>query len=76
MTANRRIVRKTRLADQGKEDDLRNTTAAERLGMVWDLTVQAWAFMGEDIAERRLQRHIVRVVRRNDKDEKARGPDF
>lgn len=57
-------VRWTRLEDQGKERDLEGTTAAERLAMMWPLTVQAWAFMGEDVAESRLPRHVVRIIRR------------
>jgi len=34
------------------------------MGMVWELTKDAWAFRGED-AERRLQRHIVNIQRRS-----------
>lgn len=57
-------VRKTTLAQQGEDPDLRNTTPAERLGMMWQLTLDAWAFTGEPVAESRLPRHIVRVLRR------------
>jgi hypothetical protein len=57
-------VRWTKLEEQGHERDLEGTTAAERIGMMWPLAVQAWAFMGEDVAESRLPRHVVRVVRR------------
>jgi hypothetical protein len=33
--------------------------------LMWQLTVDAWAFKGEpEHAESRLQRHVVRVVRR------------
>ena len=55
-------VRKTSLKEES--DDLKNTTPAERLGMMWQLTLDAWAFKGEPVAEPRLQRHIVRVFRR------------
>ena len=44
------------------EDDLVPGTAAERLQMMWPLTLEAWAFRGESI-EPRLQRHTVRIVR-------------
>ena len=60
---NRQIVRKSTLAEQGKEDDLRNTTIEERLGMMWQLAVDAWAMKGEDVAEQEFQRHVERVIR-------------
>ena len=58
-----KTLRVTKLIEQGKDDDLRSTTAGERLGMMWQLTVDAWAFKGEDVAESRLSRHVVRVIR-------------
>jgi hypothetical protein len=62
---NRRIVRVSRLSEQGTETDLKDKTPEELVGMVWQLTVDAWAFKGEPIDESRLQRHIVRVSRRS-----------
>ncbi|OHB69304.1 MAG: hypothetical protein A2V70_08565 [Planctomycetes bacterium RBG_13_63_9] len=59
-----RRLRIETLADQGNESDLRDTTPAERLGMMWQLTLDAWALMGEDDAELPLPRHVGRVVRR------------
>lgn len=56
-------IRITRLRDQGGEPDLWETTPAERIGMLWQLALDAWAFMGEAVAEPRLPRHVVRVVR-------------
>jgi hypothetical protein len=61
--AGRQFLRKTTLSEQGKEDDLRDTTAEERLKMMWQLAVDAWAMKGEKV-EPRLPRHIVRVIRR------------
>jgi hypothetical protein len=55
-------VRKTTLREQDV-DDLENTTPAERLGMMWQLTLDAWAFTGQPLDESRLPRHIVGVVR-------------
>ncbi len=55
-------VRKTSLKEE--TDDLKNTTAAERWAMMWQLALDAWAFKGEKVAESRLQRNIVRVYRR------------
>jgi hypothetical protein len=50
--------------DRSDQDDFSRTTPAERLQMMWQLTVDAWAFKGERVAELRLPRHIVRVLRR------------
>jgi len=50
--------------DQSDVEDLSKTTAAERLQMMWQLALDAWAFKGEPVAELRLPRHIVRVLRR------------
>ena len=44
--------------------DLADTTPAERLSMMWQLTLDAWAFKGEAIAEPGLPRHTVRLCRR------------
>ena len=60
--ANRQIVRKSALAEQGKEDDLRDTTAEQRLKMMWQLALDAWAMKGEKV-EPRLPRHVVRIIR-------------
>ncbi len=57
-------VRVSKLEEQDETDDLRSTTPAERLEMMWQLAIDAWAFKGEPIAELRLPRHIVRVMRR------------
>ena len=57
-------VRVLDLRDQDTVDDLSKTTPAERLQMMWQLTLDAWAFKGEPVAELRLPRHIVRVLRR------------
>ena len=61
---NRMIVRKTSLKDQGNDDDLRNFSMAERLAMMWPITVDAWSIKDPDACQRRLPRHVVRVERR------------
>ena len=60
--ANRQIVRKSTLAEQGNENDLRDTTVEERLKMMWQLALDAWTMKGEKV-EPRLPRHVVRVIR-------------
>jgi hypothetical protein len=59
---NRQIVRRSTLEKQGTEDDLRDTSAEERLKMMWQLALDAWAMKGEKV-EPRLPRHVVRIVR-------------
>jgi hypothetical protein len=58
---NRQIVRKSTLAEQGNEDDLRRTTVEERWNMMWQLTVNAWAMKGDDIAGQEFQRDVERL---------------
>jgi hypothetical protein len=59
-----RVVRVRRLPDQEEERDLNQTTPSERLSMMWQLALDAWAFMGGSLAESRLPRHVVRIVQR------------
>jgi hypothetical protein len=62
--ANRQIERLTTLAEQGRDDDFRNTTVEERWNMMWQLAVDAWAMKGENVAEQEFQRHVERFERR------------
>ena len=64
MTAQDHTVRIRKLTNQGNEADLQTSTPAQRLGMMWQLALDAWAFKGESVAESRLPRHVVRVVQR------------
>jgi hypothetical protein len=65
MSLKAKELRISRLADQDEYDDLVTTTPAQRIEMMWQLAVDAWAFKGDPIAELRLPRHIVRVLRRD-----------
>ena len=56
-------IRKTTLLRKGAEVWSDALDPAERMGMVWQLTLQAWAFKGLE-HEPRLRRDVVRVVRR------------
>ena len=62
MKVSERNIRITSLKEE--TDDLKNTTAAERWAMMWQLALDAWAFKGEPLAESRLQRNIVHVYQR------------
>jgi hypothetical protein len=58
------IVRKSTLAEQGRDKDYLLYTPAERFALVWPLTINAWAMKGEDVSEQRLQRDVDCVKRR------------
>ncbi len=62
---NTRLIRVMRSSEQDDAGDLRkSTTPEERWAMMWQLSLDAWAFKGEPIAEPKLQRHIVRLFKR------------
>lgn len=52
-------VTKSKLTEADNRDDLKGKTPGELMGMVWQLTQDAWAFKQDLNAEPRLQRHIV-----------------
>lgn len=60
---NRQITKRTTLDQQGRDSGVPNATPAERLMMVWPLTLAAWAFKEPDVVQPRLQRHVVFTVR-------------
>lgn len=44
--------------------DLADASAADRIGVMWQLAIDAWTFMGEaERAQSPFQRHVVRVIR-------------
>ena len=57
------MIRVCNLHEQKEDTDLKNTSPSERLGMMWQLALDAWAFKGESFAESRLPRHIVSIQR-------------
>ncbi len=46
MITQREKIQITKLSDQGKSNDLETTTSAQRLGMIYQLVIDAWAFKG------------------------------
>jgi hypothetical protein len=52
----RSIAKRTTLDEQGKDAGMPDATPAERLQMVWPLTVTAWKFKEPNIVQPRLQR--------------------
>jgi hypothetical protein len=61
---NRLVVRKTTLQAQDDSGMILNATPSERIGMVWQLTLDAWTFLDSNIAKSEFQRHVGRVERR------------
>jgi len=57
-------VRKGSLLDEPRDDTLEHLSPGERVGMVWQLSVQAWKFKDPTFRESRLRRDVVRVIRR------------
>ena len=53
-----------RLHDPEDNSYVDSLTAAERIEMVWQLTLTAWAFKGGPTDEPRLRRDVVRLERR------------
>ena len=56
-------VKKSTLQSQGSDEFVADATPAERISMVWPLTLEAWTFKDPNVAESRFQRHVVRVIR-------------
>jgi hypothetical protein len=59
---NRLLIRKTTLHNQ-RDSDL-NKSPQELIGMMWQLTLNAWSFKENINAEPRLQRDVVVLKRR------------
>ncbi len=53
-----------RLHDPEDDEYVRSLDPGARMTMVWQLTLQAWAFMEGLVDEPRLRRDVVRIVRR------------
>ena len=51
------------LHDQGSDALITDATPAELMGMVWQLTLDAWTFKDPSVAEHEFQRHLVRTLR-------------
>lgn len=57
-------VRKTRMGEASVQTSTPVLDASEAVAMSWPITVDAWTMTGKFNAESRLQRHVVRLVRR------------
>ena len=56
-------VRKHRLGDEPRDDQVRDLSPSERVAMVEQLTIQAWTFKDGRWNGTRLRRDVVRTLR-------------
>ncbi|MBM3329332.1 MAG: hypothetical protein FJY67_07665 [Calditrichaeota bacterium] len=66
---NRQITRKLTLDDLRDDYGYVDATPEERIGMVWDLTVEHYSKLGYDMSQP-LQRHVTKVIRRKPREQK------
>ena len=59
-----RVFRSAEAAQQAEDEYWAAFTPAQRVAMMWQLALDAWAFRGERSAESRLPRSVVRIHRR------------
>ncbi len=59
----KKVIRIRTVTEADKEEDLRDYSPAELIGMMWQLTINAWSFRIRLDAEPRLQRDVVVLVR-------------
>ena len=64
MHSHRLTLHSRKLKDQDDIEGLKNISPGDRIGMVWPITMDAWAFNKQGNAESRLQRHIIHIYRR------------
>jgi hypothetical protein len=58
------LVRKSSLHNADGDNDLKDKSPEQLLGMMWQLALNAWSFKENLNAEPRLQRHVVVLKRR------------
>ena len=63
MKMDRDHVRTLRMGEDPADSEPASLTPAEGIGIMWQLALDAWAFRGEPLAEPRLPRHVVRLIR-------------
>jgi hypothetical protein len=60
-------IRRFRLGEEPQENLLATTTAAERIAMIWPMTVAAWALTGRQIPDYPRSEAPVRIIRPGDR---------
>lgn len=60
----RNVINVTNKQDEKAEYINTNNDMATNLSMVWEVTQNVWAFVGDNNAEQRLQRNVTNISRR------------
>ena len=60
----KKSIKKISIQSKINDDSYVEASPAQRILMVWEITKDTWAFMGNKDVERRLQRHIAKFIRR------------
>ena len=68
-------VQITTLEMQGTDNFLKDYTPAERMAMVWPLTLDAWSLKDPFTVESRFQRHVIRIDRMDGMEVQVIGRD-
>jgi len=58
------VIRKTSLRESNEDEDLKQKSPEQLIGMMWQLALSAWSFKENLHVEPRLQRHVVVLKRR------------
>ena len=65
LKVNRKIVKLKKMTKENDwEDNFVDASPAQRVSMVWELTAEVWSLKDKSIAQRRLQRHITRLIKK------------
>ena len=62
MKMNRKVAILKRMTKD--EDDYMDTSPAQRVAIVWELTTEIWSLKDKKNVERRLQRNITKLIRK------------
>ena len=62
MRLDRKVVVLRNIHD--KQDDYVEGSPAMRVGLMWELTAEAWSLMKNSHVEQRLQRHVTNLVKK------------
>jgi hypothetical protein len=59
----KKVIRIRHRSDSDQDNDLKGLSPGDLMGMMWQLTLNAWSFRMRLNAEPRLQRNVVMLTR-------------
>ena len=65
--ANQKAESGDNLSRERRHVDMSDKAIAERMNLVWQLTVEEWAKKGIDVANRPMRKDVERLIRLSDK---------